>query len=87
MSLKKYRHNALCIFSQLLRDGEILIHNLDEVKELLSNYVKEFHETSPDIFDDIINCNDLNVKNDDASILLREKGNSLYQAKQFKVKK
>ena len=62
-----------------------MIRSVEEVNDLLKGFIKDFHETAHDIFKDIIEGEDINAKNDEASILLREQGNKLYQAKQFKV--
>ena len=66
--------------------GDVELQNIDQIKELQVKCVQDFNDTAPNIFDDILNEEDYNVKNNDASALIRDQGNQLYQKKQFKVK-
>lgn len=82
---KKYRDWCLDHPTKFKRTGNVIISSNDELREVLLSYLNDFHETSPELFNDILQSEDINAKNDAASVLLREKGNGMYQSKQFKV--
>ena len=59
--------------------------SLDEIKEMLRGFVLDFHTSNRGNLDELLDLVENNEKNDDASILLREEGNRLYQAKKLQV--
>lgn len=82
---QKYRDWCLQNPTKFKRDGDLIVTSKDDIRDILLGYINDFHETSPDLFEDLLNSEDINEKSDGASVLLREKGNGMYQSKQFKV--
>ena len=65
--------------------GDITFEDAAQVKKFQKKCVQDFNETAPEIFNDLLNDEDFNLKNDSASAMIRDKGNEFYQKKQFKV--
>ena len=83
---RKYRQWCMD-HPEKIMSADTNIVDLEQIGDLQLSFVKTFHETSPDIFDDILNMeeNVENKKDDDKAVVFREEGNKLYQKKQFPV--